>query len=173
MAAASPGGDPALTLLDTTQVGLIHLTCLCIDCEYDHPVGAGRRLLLVLLPCCVHRTVSAQEETTSAAEVLELLHHADSCDLDQLPPEGPTFTGAPCANTPMPDEQDPHGSTSVECKRTWYAPMHTILCERSVSRSCCGGVQASSRRCCPQPSSRPSRPRWGRRSHSRCRVASR
>ena len=48
----------------------------------------------MFLPCCVHRMVSAQEETTSAAEVLELLHHADSCNLDQLPPEGPTFTGA-------------------------------------------------------------------------------
>lgn len=34
----------------------------------------------------------AQEEA-SAAEVLELLHHADSCDLDKLPPQGPTFTG--------------------------------------------------------------------------------
>lgn len=29
----------------------------------------------------------------SAAEVLEVLHHADSCDLDTLPPQGPTFTG--------------------------------------------------------------------------------
>lgn len=53
------------------------------------------------LPCCVHRTVSAQEETTSAAEVLELLHHADSCNLDQLPPEGPTFTGVRISDSPM------------------------------------------------------------------------
>jgi len=29
----------------------------------------------------------------SAAEVLEVLHHADSYDLDTLPPQGPTFTG--------------------------------------------------------------------------------
>jgi hypothetical protein len=60
----------------------------------------NRRPPLVFLPCCVHRLVSAQEETTGAAEVLELLHHADSCNLDQLPPEGPTFTGVHYAPHP-------------------------------------------------------------------------
>lgn len=34
------------------------------------------------------------QEKVSAAEVLELLHHADSCDLNTLLAQGPTFTGA-------------------------------------------------------------------------------
>ena len=48
------------------------------------------------------------QEDAGAAEVLELLHHADSCDLDAARVEPATFTGAILPRAPATPSAPPH-----------------------------------------------------------------